>query len=49
MTLNNSTLTVVGTSDTQDSFIIDDQASLTLKNSSSIKDVRDFNILKAQI
>ena len=45
MTLDNSTLTVVGTTDTQDSFIIDDQASLTLKNNSAIADVRDFNIL----
>ena len=46
MTLDNSSLTVVGTTDTQDSFIIDDQASLTLKNGSSIDDVRDFNILE---
>lgn len=45
MTLDGSSLTVVGTTDTQDSFIIDDQASLTLKNGSAIKDVRDFNIL----
>ena len=45
MTLDNSTLTVVGTIDTQDSFIIDDQAHLTIKNGSSIADVRDFNIL----
>ena len=45
MTLDNSSLTVVGTTDTQDSFIIDDQASLTLKNGASIEDVRDFNIL----
>ncbi len=45
MTLDNSALTVAGTTDGQDSFIIDDQASLTLKNSSAIADVRDFNIL----
>lgn len=45
MTLDNSTLTVVGTTDTQDSFIIDDQATLTLKNGSNIADVRDFNVL----
>ena len=45
MTLDNSTLTVAGTTDGQDSFIIDDQASLTLKNDSAIADVRDFNIL----
>ncbi len=45
MTLDNSTLTVVGTTDTQDSFIIDDQASLKLVNGSAIADVRDFNIL----
>ncbi|MBQ8431756.1 MAG: leucine-rich repeat domain-containing protein, partial [Clostridia bacterium] len=46
MTLDNSTLTVAGTSDGQDSFIIDDQASLTLKNGSSVADVRDFSVLE---
>ena len=45
MTLDNSTVTVAGTSDGQDSFIIDDQAWLTLVNGSKIDDVRDFNIL----
>lgn len=45
MTLNGSTVTVVGTTDTQDSFIIDDQVSLTLTNGSSIEDVRDFSVL----
>ena len=45
MTLDNSTLTIVSTTDTQDSFIIDDQAHLTLKNGAAIADVRDFNIL----
>jgi len=45
MTLDNSSLTVVGTTDTQDLFIIDDKAHLTLKNGSAIEDVRDFNVL----
>ena len=46
MTLDNTSLKVVGTTDGQDSFIIDDQAHLTLKNAASISDVRDFNILE---
>ncbi|MBQ7907810.1 MAG: hypothetical protein IJ309_07575, partial [Clostridia bacterium] len=45
MTLNNSSLKVAGTTDGQDSFIIDDQASVTLINGASISDVREFNIL----
>ena len=45
LTLDNSSIEVVGTTDGQDSFIIDDKASVTLKNGSAIKDVRDFNIL----
>ena len=45
MTLDNSTLTIVGTSDGQNSFQVDDQASLTLVNGSAIKNVRDFNVL----
>lgn len=45
VTLDNSTITVTGTSDGQNSFQIDDQAILTLKNGSAIKGVRDFNIL----
>ena len=44
MKLDSSVITVVGTADTQDSFIIDDKASLTMSNS-KIADVRDFNIL----
>ena len=44
MTLDNSTLTIVGTTDGQDSFHVDDQASLTLVNHSAVKDVRDFNV-----
>ena len=45
LSLDNSTITVVSTTDTQDSFIIDDKASITMTNCSAIKDVRDFNIL----
>ncbi len=45
LTLDNSSIKVVGTTDGQDSFIIDDKASVTLKNGSAIEDVRDFNIL----
>ena len=45
LTLDNSTLTVVGAKDGQDSFIIDDKASITMKNGSAIKDVRDFIVL----
>ena len=44
LTLDNSSIKVVGTTDTQDSFIIDDKASVTLKNGSVIEDVRDFSI-----
>lgn len=45
VTLDNSTITVTGTTDGQNSFQIDDQAILTLQNGSAIKGVRDFNIL----
>ena len=45
MTLDNTVLTVVGTTDTQDSFHIDDQVHLVLSNNAKIADVRDFNIL----
>ncbi len=46
MTLNGSKLVVTGTNDGQNSFFIDDQASLTLSNEASISGVRDFNILE---
>lgn len=45
VTLDNSTITVTGTTDGQNSFQIDDQAILTLQNGSAIKGVCDFNIL----
>ena len=45
VTLDNSSLKVNGTTDGQNSFIIDDQAILNLKNGSEINNVRDFNIL----
>ena len=49
LTLDNSTLAVVGAKDGQDSFIIDDKASITMKNGSAIKDVRDFNVLAGTV
>ena len=45
LTLDDSSILIKGTSDGQDSFIIDDKASVILKNNSTIEDVRDFNIL----
>ena len=45
LTLDKSSIKIVGTTDTQDSFHIDDKAHITMKNGSAIKDVRDFNIL----
>ena len=45
LNLKASTLSVAGTTDGQDSFITDGAASITLASGSSIKDVRDFNIL----
>lgn len=45
MTLDNSSITVIGTSDGQNSFQIDANTTLTMTNGSAIEDVRDFNIL----
>ncbi len=45
MELDNSALTVIGTDDGQNSFFIDGSANLSLTGNSSIKEVRDFNIL----
>ncbi len=44
LVLDNSSITIIGTTDTQDSFIIDGTTSVSLSNGSSIEDVRDFSI-----
>lgn len=43
--LDNSDIVIKGTSDGQDSFIIDGDSSVAMANESKIDDVRDFNIL----
>ena len=45
LVLDNSDITIVGAKDGQDDFHIDDKASITMKNGSAIKDVREFKIL----